>query len=116
VASSDDAGPGDAEPGDASVCWICRQGRCTESRTNITFRQVTDKGYIFCDVLVPVETCGGCGARHWGDTAEAIIDAAVRREYAKLSGHESAANAMHAAADDRDLMRDCGGAVTSVSE
>ena len=36
------------------------------------------------DVTIPLGVCDHCGSKHWTEDAEAITEAAVRREYAKL--------------------------------
>ena len=50
----------------------------------ISFRQWTDKGYVFCRAEIPIGVCDCCGAKHWNQDAEAIINEVVRREYDKL--------------------------------
>jgi hypothetical protein len=46
--------------------------------------QSTDKGYVFCRAEIPIGVCDRCGAKHWNQVAEAIIEEVVRREYDKL--------------------------------
>lgn len=69
---------------DADICDICRQGRIAIGNEELAFHQWTDLGYVFCRVSIPMATCDRCGAKSWDEAAEAIIEDAVRREYAKL--------------------------------
>ena len=50
----------------------------------IKFRQLTDRGYIFCRAEVPIGICNRCSSKHWNKDAEAIVDDIVRQEYEKL--------------------------------
>jgi hypothetical protein len=47
----------------------------------ISFRQWTD---VFCRAEIPLGVCDCCGAKHWNQDAEAIINEVVRREYDKF--------------------------------
>ena len=69
---------------DAERCDFCKRGRVTRCNQPISFRQSTDKGYVFCRAEIPIGVCDRCGAKHWNQVAEAIIDEVVRREYDKL--------------------------------
>ena len=69
---------------DAERCDFCKRGRVTRRNQPITFRQSTDKGYVFCRAEIPIGVCDRCGAKHWNQDAEAIINEVVRREYDKL--------------------------------
>jgi hypothetical protein len=66
------------------VCYFCKKGKFVRRTEKIAFHQWTDKGYIFCRVSTAVGVCDRCGSRHWTDDMEALIEAAVRREYDKL--------------------------------
>jgi hypothetical protein len=69
---------------DVERCDFCKRGRVTRLNQRITFRQWTDKGYVFCRAEIPIGVCEQCGARNWNEDAEAIIEEVVRREYDKL--------------------------------
>src|SRR5262245_21719041 len=62
-------------------CDFCKRGHVTGCNERI---QCTDKGYVFCRVEIPIGVCDCCGAKHWNQDAEAIINEVVRREYDKL--------------------------------
>jgi hypothetical protein len=66
------------------VCAFCKRGRVIEQTRELAFRQETKKGTVFCKVVVPIGTCEHCGSESVGAAAEAIMEAAVRREYKKL--------------------------------
>jgi hypothetical protein len=66
------------------MCPFCRKGRVVERTEEIAFHQWTDKGYVFCRVKGTLGVCDRCGSRDWNDDTEALIEAAVRREYDKL--------------------------------
>src|SRR6516162_10437935 len=38
----------------------------------------------FCRAEIPIGVCDCCGAKHWNQDAEAIIEEVVRREYDNL--------------------------------
>ena len=69
---------------DVQCCDFCKRGRVIRRNQQISFRQWTDKGYIFCRAEIPIGVCERSGARHWNEDAEAIINEVVRREYDKL--------------------------------
>jgi hypothetical protein len=69
---------------DLRKCDFCRRGRVMIRRQNIAFRQWTDKGYICCEVSIPIGICQRCGAKTWDEAADAIIADAVRQQYDKL--------------------------------
>jgi hypothetical protein len=70
---------------DLDHCFLCKAGRIVRADQEIAFKQRTKKGYIFCHVIVPVDTCEGCGLKSWGHDAEAIVEDAVWQEYMRLS-------------------------------
>jgi hypothetical protein len=69
---------------DAGTCSFCSAERVFTRMEWLEFRQWTDRGYVFCKVLIPIGTCAGCGTKTWNEAAEAAIDRAVRKEYDKL--------------------------------
>jgi hypothetical protein len=69
---------------DAERCDFCRTGTVVEHAQQVSFRQWTDKGYVFCCVDIPMGVCDHCQAQHWSADAETIVKEAVRREYEKL--------------------------------
>ena len=69
---------------DAVLCEFCRRGLVTKRAEQITFYQLTDKGYVYCRTTVPVSVCGECLAKTFDDMAEDIIKDAVDQEYRKL--------------------------------
>jgi len=75
-------GMSDSDPAD--FCYICRKGHFVRHDREVAFHQSTDKGYVFCRVVVPIGICNQCGSQNWDEAAEAIIEAAVRDEYDKL--------------------------------
>jgi hypothetical protein len=70
---------------DADICALCRRGRVAIRNERISFHQWTGDGFLFCRVIIPVRTCDGCGCRSWDAAAEAVIEAAVQREYDRRS-------------------------------
>jgi hypothetical protein len=74
-----------SDDNDVDICVFCRRGRATIRNEKISFHQWTDKGYLFCRVVIPVRTCDRCGSKSWDAAAEAIIEEAVRREYQRRS-------------------------------
>jgi len=70
-----------AEP---TICVMCGKGHVTTQQEGIAFRQWSDKGYIHCRVMIPIDVCDHCGARYSGDPEiEKTLDDAFRREYNK---------------------------------
>ncbi len=72
------------EDKDTAVCGLCGTGRVTMKMEEIAFRQWSDKGYVQCRVEVMMGTCGSCGAKSFSAEADAVFDAAFKREYDKL--------------------------------
>jgi len=66
-------------------CQACNEGQLSDQIKDLAFYQYTDRGYVFCRVVVPVKICERCGAQCWDERADAIMDDAVRREYEKLT-------------------------------
>jgi hypothetical protein len=73
-----------SEQSNQDCCNFCQSGHVTRYFRQIPFRQQTDKGYVSCSVTIPLGVCDHCGSKHWTEDAEAITEAAVRREYVKL--------------------------------
>ena len=69
---------------DGENCDFCGHGTVTRRDEEMAFHQWTDRGYVFCRVVVPMNVCGDCGAKTWDENAETIIEDAVRREFEKL--------------------------------
>ena len=51
------------KPKSGGTCYFCKKGRFVENTEEIAFKQWTDKGYLFCRVVVPVDVCEHCGSR-----------------------------------------------------
>jgi hypothetical protein len=69
---------------DEDVCGICGRGPVTVCNEEISFNQLTDKGYVFCQTTTLVRRCIHCGSKSWDARAEAAIEDAIRREYDRL--------------------------------
>ena len=69
---------------DVQLCDFCKRGSVTRRNQPISFRQWTDKGYVFSRAEIPIGVCDCCGSNNWNQDAEAIINEVVRREYDKL--------------------------------
>jgi hypothetical protein len=69
---------------DGEACDFCGDGKVTRRDEEMAFHQWTDRGYVFCKVVVPMSVCVSCGAKTWDENAETIIEDAVRREFEKL--------------------------------
>jgi hypothetical protein len=72
-----------------NLCERCGQGCVIKRKEQLRFIQWTDKGYLTCCAVVPIGICNSCEARIWDETAESIIEEAVRLEYNKLTNTES---------------------------
>ena len=72
------------DPGDAVRCDFCKVGNLVRGNRPLAFRQWTDRGYVVCEVVIPMGVCDRCGSKSWDEAADTIIDAAVRQEYEKL--------------------------------
>ena len=69
---------------EGEICGFCGQGRVIKRVQEVAFRQLTDKGYVFCRVSVPIGICVQCGVTSLDGMAEAIMDEAVRRAHNKM--------------------------------
>jgi len=65
-------------------CVFCDTGRLVDHIKDITFHQYTDRGYVYCHVVIPIKICDHCGARCWDDRADTIMDDAVAHAYDML--------------------------------
>jgi hypothetical protein len=70
--------------GVSELCAVCKRGHIGKHPEHFAFTQWTDKGIVSCEVKIEVSVCNHCGFRAWDETAEAAMNEAVRREYAKL--------------------------------
>ncbi len=66
------------------TCYFCKKGRFIERNEEVSFKQWTDKGYVFCTVKLCVGVCDHCDSRDWNAETEAVIREVVRRERDKL--------------------------------
>jgi hypothetical protein len=69
----------------SEICPLCKRSNIVGEDRQLAFRQKTDKGHVFCRVTISMNICKACGLTSWGDAAEAIIEDAVREQYAKLA-------------------------------
>jgi len=65
-------------------CDFCRKGRLDWRVEQLSFRQASDKGYVYCTVELPVGTCDNCGSRILQPDSDALFNEAFQREYRKL--------------------------------
>jgi hypothetical protein len=70
---------------DTDRCECCEQGKVIKRNEVLGFRQWTSRGYVSCNVQIPVWTCDRCGAKSWDEAAEGLIEQAVRQEHGKPS-------------------------------
>jgi len=63
-------------------CDTCNKGRVTKRREQFAFRQMSNKGHVYCCVEVLIGTCDYCHAKSIDD--EEVLDEAYQREYDKL--------------------------------
>jgi hypothetical protein len=70
------------------TCEICRKGLVLKRMEAMAFRQSSDKGYVRCEVTVPIGTCEACGAKSLDPGSTKLLDEAFQREYAKLRSHQ----------------------------
>ena len=69
---------------DSEVCELCEQGNVIKRDETMSFYQWTSRGYVFCRVKILMGVCDRCGMKSWDESAEAVIEEAVRRECDKL--------------------------------
>ena len=73
------------DPASIRRCDFCETGRVTKHYSLVSFRQWSDKGYIFCQAEIPIGVCNRCGSQHWNETAEAIVEEAFQEGYRRKS-------------------------------
>src|ERR1043166_8521824 len=69
----------------ASTCAFCGQGTAIRRDEELQFYQLTNRGYVFCKVKIPMDVCSQCHAKNWDEEGEVIIEQAVRAEYDRRS-------------------------------
>ena len=69
---------------ESGICALCKRGRVSKRMEQVEFRQMSNKGYVYCRVTVLIGTCDHCRARTTDDNAEELFDEAFKREYDKL--------------------------------
>ena len=72
------------DPESIQRCDFCKTGRVTRHYEPASFRQWSDKGYIFCQAEVPIGLCNRCSSQHWTQDAEAIVEHVFQQEYKKF--------------------------------
>ena len=82
------------DPASIPRCDFCKTGRVTTHYKPVSFRQRSDKGYIFCRVEIPLGICNRCGSQHWNQDAEAIIEDAFQQSYHQKSLNRSDASSV----------------------
>ena len=65
-------------------CYVCKKGRLSERMEELAFHQSTDKGYVYCSLVIPMNICNHCGYRDWSEETETLINEAVRQKYNTL--------------------------------
>jgi hypothetical protein len=78
-------GVGMSQQNSVDPCDQCKRGRLVQHNQELRFIQYTNKGYMPCRAVVPMWVCDTCGAKTWDETAEAIIEEAIQREYDEFS-------------------------------
>jgi hypothetical protein len=66
------------------TCEFCKKGRVTWRLEEMSFRQLSYKGYVHCRVMVLIGTCDNCHQKSLDREAQNILNEAFRREYDKL--------------------------------
>jgi hypothetical protein len=69
---------------DAVLCEFCRRGKIQWRLEQIAFRQWSDKGYVHCQIELPMGICDKCGGRTLPPHAEKIFDGEFEGRYRKL--------------------------------
>ena len=55
---------------------FCKRGRVVTRNEELTFHQWTYRGYIRCQVTIPIGVCDQCEAKTWDEAVDAIIEEA----------------------------------------
>jgi hypothetical protein len=63
------------------ICGVCGSADIRWGLEDMIFWQLTDKGYVYCLVELSIGTCRSCGSKILDPDSDAILDAALRREY-----------------------------------
>ncbi len=71
-------------PENAEVCEFCRQATLITRDEEMSFHQETDRGHVSCNVKILVKVCSRCEMKTWDETAESVIEKAVRDAYDRL--------------------------------
>jgi hypothetical protein len=66
------------------TCEFCKKGRVTRRMEEMSFRQLSYKGYVHCRVMVLIGTCDNCHQKSLGPEAEKSLNEAFKRAYDKL--------------------------------
>jgi hypothetical protein len=66
------------------TCELCKKGRITRRVEEMSFRQLSYKGYVHCRVMVLIGTCDNCHQKSFDSEAENILNEAFKREYDEL--------------------------------
>jgi hypothetical protein len=82
------------DPASIQRCDFCETGQVTRRYKLVSFRQWSDKGYIFCEADVSVGICNRCGAQHWDQEAERIVEDAFQQGYRQKSLNRSGASSV----------------------
>src|SRR5262245_27727206 len=69
------------DPESIQRCDFCKTGRVTVHYELVSFRQLTNKGYISCQAEIPLGVCNRCSSRHWNQDAETIVEDVFQHEY-----------------------------------
>jgi len=69
------------DPESIQRCDFCKTGQITMHYELVSFRQLSDKGYISCQAEIPLGICNRCGSQHWNQDAETIAEDAFQHEY-----------------------------------
>lgn len=64
---------------DDEPCPYCKKGRMIFRDEEITVSELTDKGEVVCQVVVPMGSCTVCGSRMMGSSGSEAVALAVRQ-------------------------------------
>ena len=73
-----------SDSGTGEECPVCEFPQTVKVMIDLTCHQMTDRGRVTCHLVLPVYCCPHCGFEVLDAEGEAMVDAAVRREYDKL--------------------------------
>ena len=66
------------------ICEFCKKGRVTRRMEGMAFRQLSDKGYVHCRVMILIGTCDNCHAKSLDPGSDEIFEEAFQQEYDTL--------------------------------